>query len=89
MSPSDPNFHRLTDWEHRAAVILDSNHPEIQTFFSRVVPVVQGTLGNVLQSMSTRFSGEQRAMEGAIQSAERSLRRAARRFFSPEPGFPV
>lgn len=58
LSPSDPSFTRFLSWERRVANLLDPRDPNISTYFGRVVAVVQGALGTVLQSLMTRWAGE-------------------------------
>jgi len=63
--PSDPTFARVATWERRVAIHLDPSDPGIASFLPRVIAVVQGVLGTVLQNLGTRFAHEPMAGEHA------------------------
>jgi hypothetical protein len=42
---------RLLDWETRVAQSIDHRAPDIAVFYGRVVPIVQGALGNIVQNL--------------------------------------
>jgi len=57
INPADPAFLRVVDWEKRVAVNIDPRSPDIAAFYGRVVPIVQATLGNILQSLRGQSDG--------------------------------
>jgi hypothetical protein len=61
LAPADTAFSLIASWERRIASQLDPLDSGIASFLPRVITVVQGVLGTVLQNLQTRFSNDPHA----------------------------